>query len=143
MRYLFVIIIQFISKNINLFSQFSFCFIQETTLSQQQLLPENNPAIYLGINCNQPQYLMQQQNLLESQLPPVFILQPEESSFSLNKKQLSNLAYSYNWSLQLNDASFMAAPTSCFKHVGFVLFLLYICLILCIKFLYSFIGTNG
>lgn len=89
---------------------------------QEILTPQENPeetqqpqAVFLNVNCNPTQYIVQQPTLVESQLPPVFILQSEEPTFHTEKK---SMAYSYDWTLQLNDPYFSSADVSYFPHVS-------------------------
>nr|XP_018897808.1 PREDICTED: polycomb protein Sfmbt-like [Bemisia tabaci] len=48
--------------------------------------------------------------------PPIPLFLPDEPPFPPDKKLNSELQQSYNWSLQLNDPEFQAAPVSNFKH---------------------------
>lgn len=90
-------------------------------------LQENQQPMYVDPNCSPSTYILQQpqpqippppqQTINESQLPPVYILSQEEPQFP-DRRQFSNLVYTYDWSMQLNDSFFMAAPTSCFSHVS-------------------------
>lgn len=50
--------------------------------------------------------------------PPIPLFLPDEPPFPPDKKLNSELQQSYNWSLQLNDPEFQAAPVSNFKHVS-------------------------
>ncbi|XP_065210100.1 polycomb protein Sfmbt isoform X2 [Planococcus citri] len=113
-------------------SQWSPDELPTTPVSVPVALPPTNTqspqqtAPFTAINSATTSYVVPQQptpqasqlphqNISELQLPPVFILPPDEPPFP-SEKRSSNLAYSYDWTAQLTDPYFKAAPTSCFKH---------------------------
>lgn len=49
-------------------------------------------------------------------LPPA--LPPEDPHFPPDKSRIQELQGTFDWTAQLNDKGFLAAPVSCFNHVS-------------------------
>jgi len=111
-------------------------------MSPGQLVEAHQPQTLFM--CNQTQFVMpaQQQAVIESQLPPPYIFPSDDPPYP--EKRQPSLG-TYNWSPQLSDPFFSAAPTSCFLHVRYWYspFVHIPCEIFLFVYLYCVLGTDG